>query len=300
MTFALPRRNCRILVKTPGNADDTTDILEINGGKSPELLRVRFRVMKSTSKEPNTGEVTVTNLSPSHRASLSIKHVRVQAEAGYVGSDMKRIFIGDARTVDSVRVGADWETTFKLGDGERAWKHAFISESWAPGTRAGDILQRLAELSELQIGNVSKKAPNIDRVFDQGYVAIGKASTCIDRLVKSLRLEWSIQDGSIYVLARGEKLDLPVPEVSPDSGLIGSPEAGSPTKKKGAGSIKFKCLLTPAIPGSHIRLKSERYDGEVRVERIVHDCDTFGNNWYSDIDATIVSGSQSVDVVSGA
>src|ERR1700761_4703224 len=54
---------------------------------------------------------------PGMRIAFEIKGLKVELQAGYVGTGMSRIFIGDVRTSDSVRNGADWDATLRLGDG---------------------------------------------------------------------------------------------------------------------------------------------------------------------------------------
>jgi len=72
-----------------------------------------------------------------------------------------------------------------------------------------------------------------------------------------------------------------IPELSPSSGLIGSPEFGAAEKNKGP-VVKFKSLLDGRIkPGGRVKLNSLRYTGEVRVTKLSHSGDTAGGDWYT-------------------
>lgn len=282
-------RRCRLTIANPvKDATDfsstTTDVIEIDGGvtddRSVAGMRISGKITKTTKKEPNTSEIVVTNLSPDRRKSLQQKGVKVLLEAGYRDLGVAKIFSGDVRTVDHVRNGSDWDTTLKLGDGERAWNFARVNASFAPGTKGSDVLKTLAKAMGLDLGNVPKQAVKLTATFDQGYAAAGSASREFNRIVHSLGLEWSVQDGVIQILGPDETLDAPIPEFTPDSGLVDSPEMGTPQKKGKPTLLTFKGLLQVVKLGGKVKLRSERYDGHVKVKTATYDFDTHGGPWY--------------------
>lgn len=295
---ALFDRRCRLTIANPVAAPNdfknvTTDVVEIDGGVSDKAasgLRVKFKIVKTLKKEPNTSEIQVYNLSPSRRSSLQQKGVKVLLEAGYAGTDgISRYSSGDVRTIDHIREGADWNTTMHLGDGERAWNYARVNESFAPGTQGSDIFKVLAKAAGLDLGNVDKASSIITKVFDQGYAACGSAMRAFDQFVDSVgEISWSVQDGQIQVLKLDAVLDLPIPEITPQNGLIGSPEMGTPRKKGAPALVKFKSLLIPTKPGAKVRLKSSRYNGFLKVVSCVFTGDTHGGEWYSEIEGEIL------------
>jgi hypothetical protein len=281
-----------IPVDTPGDFTHvTTDEMVINGGDDPSApgLRVKFKIDKTDQKDPNSSIVIITNLSPSSRARLQKKGVKLTLEAGYQATGVSRIFVGDVRTVDHVRNEADWDTTLKLGDGERAYRFARVAESFAAGTPKAVILQRLANLSGLVLGNVPNQAGALRGSFDQGYSATGRWSDVFDRFVKSLGLTWSIQDGALQVLAPGQAQQAQVLEISPSTGLVGSPEMGTPEKKGQPALLKFKFLLQPLLPGGQVKLVSARYNGFVRARKVSIEGDTRGSEWYTTVEGVIVA-----------
>lgn len=269
----------------------TFDELEINGGEGgtgEPGLRVAFKIEKSDGKEPNNSEITVTNLSPDSRGKMQKKGVKVTLEAGYDATGVSRIFRGDARSIDHVRNGAHWDTKIKCGDGERAWRFARVNESFAAGTGAGDVLNYLAGQSGLQIGSVPSVVANLTTRYDHGYVVSGKWSDEMDRLVRSIGYRWSVQDETLQVLLPGAASTAAVPVISPDSGLIGSPEFGTPEKKGKPALIKFKSLLRATSPGARVKLKSERYDGFVRVKKASFEGDTHSGPYYTTIQGVLL------------
>lgn len=286
LTIAIP-------VATPGDFKNVTnDVIEIDPNDQPDGvgLRIAFKITKTTEKNPNPAEITITNLSPTHRSALQVKGVRVSLEAGYQASGTSLIFSGDARTIDHIRDGANWNSVLKCGDGERAIKYARAAESFAPGTAAADVLKYLGRQLGLDAGNVSREAAKITTRFDQGWCAFGPASTALTDLLFAIGWGYSIQDGAIQVLRGDEPIDgVAIPDIGPDSGLIGSPEMGTPEKAGGPALLKFKSLLTPTRPGAKVRLRSRRYNGELRVKKCVHSGDTMGGEWYTDIEGTIIN-----------
>jgi hypothetical protein len=294
---ALLDRRCRLTianpVATPADfAHTLTDVIEIDGGTTDQAdvpgMRVVFKIDKTDKKEPNTSEIKVYNLSPTRRASLQKIGVKVLLEAGYKETGITRYASADVRTVDHVREGADWVTTLKLGDGERAWKFARVYESWAPGTRVADVLKRLASAMGIETGNVDAQANALGARLDQGYAVAGSAARGLDQFVRSLGKVWSVQDGQLQILDPYAAVDLPIPEITPQTGLVGSPEMGSPPTKGKPALLKFKSLLVPTKPGAKVKLKSERYDGFVLVHKCSFEGDTHGGDWYTSIEGTII------------
>lgn len=270
----------------------TSNVLVVEAGERgdrPPGQRIKFKVMKTDGKEPNTTELVVTNLNDDHRSLIQKKGTKITLEAGYASTGVSRIARGDARTVDSVRNDASWDSTIKCGDGERAFRNARVSESFAPGTQASDVLQYLANASGLQIGNTPGVVLNLTQTFDQGYVVSGQWAHEMDRFLRGTGYKWSIQDDTLQVLLPGQASTAQIPLISPETGLIGSPEFGSPEKKGQPALIKFKSLLIPSTPGAKVRLRSKRYDGFVRAKKVTMTGDTHGQEWYTEFEGVLIS-----------
>lgn len=295
---ALVDRIAKVIIRNPAKGDndfrdgDVIDVLEINSGVDRESgrvgLRVEFDIEKADKKEPNQSKITIYNLSGSTRSSLQQKGVKLSLEAGYRDTGLFRIFAGDVRTVDHVREKAMWGTVMQLGDGERAWQFAQVNESFSPGTSKATVLRTIAEKMGLDLGNTAKQAAELQGNYEQGYCVMGNSARELDRVLRALRLTWSIQDGQLQILKPGQTLDLPIPVISPQTGLVGSPEMGSPPAKNKPQLVQFKALLLPTKPGAKVKLESERYDGYVRVKSCKFTGDTSGGEWYTHIAGVIV------------
>ena len=254
-------------------------------------LRVQFSVKKSSAKEPNTAEVTITNLSPARRSALQTKGVKFVLECGYVDTGVKQIFQGDVRHVSHVREGADWRTVLKSGDGERAYSFARVSESFAPKASKSDVIKRLVNKLGLGLGNSTRAAAAIPGSFEQGLVVTGPVSRELDKVLAGTGYTWSIQDEQIIILSDTEISGQDVPLLTPSSGLIGSPEFGAPLVKGGKPQLTFRCLLNANIkPGCKVQVECERFPLGVSVKcaKVEHSGDTSGQDWYTSVEGATI------------
>ena len=152
------------------------------------------------------------------------------------------------------------------------------------------MVQKLAAgLGGVGKGNLDKVLPRIQGNVSTGFVGSGRASEALTAALARAGLVWSIQDGQLDVHAPGEAGVMTVPDLSPSTGLIGSPEFAAPPKPGKPQRIKFRCLLRPEIrPRSLVVLRSARHSGTFRVEKVTHSGDARAVPWYSDAEATQV------------
>lgn len=286
MTVLFDRR-CKVLIGQPPKPDvytlQTVNRLEIDG------LRTGFKVIKDSQPQPNSIEISIYNLSPANRTACEVKGCRVLLLAGY-GDEIAQIASADIRTAQSVKTGVDWITKIEAGDGERAVKFARVNDSWAPGTPVSAVIGKTVKALMLDPGNALSKARQISAEFTSGYVQNARASDELTSLLKPHGLDWSIQDGRIEVLGKDEALTEEAPLLSPSTGLIGAPEMGTPAKSGQRTVLKVRSLLQPRIrPGQRFELRSASRSGVFVARKVTHSGDTFGNDWYTDIEATAAS-----------
>lgn len=250
-------------------------------------LRLQFKVQKSLEEHPNTLDLVITNLSEATRSRMKKKHARVLLLAGYRGA-VAQVFSGDARTVDHVRKGAEWETHIKCGDGERAWVYSRVSESFAPGTTLDRVVTTVSRAfgAEVDWSQAPESLATLQKKqCVSGFSASGRASKELSRVVKGAGLEWSIQDGKLQLLPKGGVLSGRALVLSSESGLVESPEHGAPKKEGGPSVLKAKSLLQPGLrPGSRVDLKTKSFKGPYRVEKVTHNGDTHGQNWHTEME----------------
>jgi hypothetical protein len=250
-----------------------------------EELDVAFEITKSLSaKTPNSAEMRIWNLNAEHRKRLQeLETVYVSLEAGYVGGT-SLLFRGDLRDVISTREGTDWVTTITSDSGRRARKRRIL-KSFAPGATVENVLNAAAKAMGVRLGNTAAKTVSAKiqgtqaSKFFNGYALAGAIEGELDRLARSCGLEWSIQDDELQFLDQGMPLQELGIELSPDTGLIGSPEPGNKA------ITEARCLMIPDLfPGRRIRITSEHVTGIYRAETTKHVGDTAGHDWYVDLE----------------
>lgn len=253
-------------------------------------LDAQFKAEKTLYQAPSTLDLSIFNLAAETRARMQKKGAKVVLLAGYEAK-LETVFSGDARTIDHVRRGPDWVTRIQCGDGERAFKFALSSRSYKAGTSAKDVAIGLAKDLGAGLGNLAQQLAtgNFRGGMDQfvhGYAFSGQASRGFDGVMRTLGFEWSIQDGQLQVLRPTEPTKDSIVVLSAETGLVGSPEHGSPDVKGVKPSVlKVRSLLQPSIrPGRRIKVEAVNTKGLFRVEKVTHQGDTLGQDWYSDIE----------------
>lgn len=271
-----------------------------------EGLRLRFSVEKNTHSEPNKASVIVSNLSESTRTAFQSRPLLARLDAGYVQADgslqLARIFSGDVIHGFSRREGTDWETTLQVHDGHRAFRFGLVAKSFRAGARASDVAAELCKAMGLTMSEATAARLRLAS-FVRGHVINGPAAREMSRLIDAIpsmvtsvsranasnpRLRWSIQDGQFQVLADDEVRPGQALDVSQLSGLIGSPDYGSPTESKGTPVLKAKMLLEArAIPGGSVRIRSVPANGYFRIEKVKHTGGTGHDDqeFYTEIEA---------------
>lgn len=250
-----------------------------------EGLRIAFRVHKDDGSEPNTAEISVTNLAKTTRANMQSKGAKILLQAGYL-ENQAIIFSGDARLISHARSGPDWITKIECGDGEQAYVNARLSESFRPGTPKKDVVLQAARATGLDLAQARTQINTIAGSFSKGYSAHGRARDEISRLLDSAGYTWSVQDGRLQILPVGGVTTEQAVVLSPSTGLVGSPEHGAPAKKGKPGVVKLRSLLQPRLkPGGRVSVDSETVKGLLRVLEVNHSGDTAGPDWYSDLEA---------------
>ena len=248
-------------------------------------LRMQFKVLRHLKGEPNTAELKIWNLSQDTRSKMQVKGIPVLIEAGYEES-ISQVFLGNMRTPTHVRDVTDLVTTMQAGDGETATRASRINHSFAKGVSVGDVLKVIAEKLSVNVEDAVKKLKNgqirgVLTEFVNGFAASGSAWNELERLLSSTGLEASIQDGELQVLEKGQPNQAKAVLLRTDSGLIGSPEIGE------KGLVKAKSLLQPGIyPGRKVEITSKFVDGFFRCDSVMHSGDTWGQEWYSEIEGS--------------
>jgi hypothetical protein len=272
-----------------------------------DVLDIEFKIEKTDKPEPNKAKITVYGLNEDHRGELlrmsgtqidksKRKPIRVELDVGY-REQHGMIFAGDLRNLEVRQDGVEVQTVVFGHDGGHAFKTSTIERSFAKGTPLATAVRACAEALGVGFGNIDDLSgtatiPGLGKTLPHGIVLHGPAQAQLDRLLKSARLNWSIQHGALVVTEHGKPLERSAIRLGPDSGLIGSPETevttdvvpskGAPPKAKGA--IKVKALLNPGFyPKRKIVLDSVSHQGGYVIQEVEFNGSTFADDWFAEM-----------------
>lgn len=262
-------------------------------GRRPDQLRpldVSFEVEKSTKREPNTFSASIRNLAPEHRAELEgASSIRVSLEAGYEDL-ISTIFEGDLRDGRSKKAAkrrvdnVDVITELEGEDGGSSYRTATVQRSFAAGTSVSTVLEAAVDALGVGPGNLRELGAAVELeagggTYPEGTVLSGQAHREVDRIVRSVGLTWSVQNGNLILRRRNQPVEATAYHLTPRSGLIGSPS------KDNEGLISAVALLIPELyPGRRVVLDSQELDAQTYVDRVKYVGDTAGNDWYAELE----------------
>jgi hypothetical protein len=261
-------------------------------------LDISFNINRTLSREPNTAEISIRNLTESNRKRLEESaEVPVVLEAGYqqpqnavvfglnntFASSMSAIFNGDLREIFTERDGPDLVTKVTSGDGEKRKRRARINKGFAPGTTLRTVIEALANAMGVGLGNIRRISNpsflNAGATFPSGTTASGDAGEVLGQILRSAGLTYSIQDGELQILSLTTALDAAAVVLNSGSGLIETPSIASD------GTMRARTLMIPDLfPGRKVQFDSDAVTGFGRVETAEYVGDTAGSDWFIDIE----------------
>ena len=268
---------------------ETRSQLGLADDKRSNLLKVVFRITKTVKKEPNECELQIYNLRPENRVALQKRKQETIIEAGYL-DNTSILFQGTLEYSTSVQDGQDWITTLQAADGTDKLKTKRINKSLKGPAKATVVLREAAKALGLKPGNL-KKAIAKGSVrgnlveFTNGIVLSGKADKVLDSVARSMGYFYSIQDGQLVLLSKADFLGTEARLLTPQTGLIGSPEPGED------GFVNARSLIQPdLLPGHRVEIRSSSAEGFYRIERVSFIGDTWGPDWYADLECRPLGG----------
>jgi hypothetical protein len=212
-----------------------------------------------------------------------VRGVPVLVELGYVDG-IHQVFLGDLRTVTHQKDGADWLTTIESGDGEVAKRIARVKVSTGPGVPIDVALRAVVKALGVDAGNAAKvisdlKAAGIAKLFTKRLTINGSAAEAMTNFCNSAGLQWSIQDGAVQIVGRGEAVSPVAVKLSTATGMVGSPSVDP----KGICSVT--ALLQPKlVVNGLVTIESRSVSGTFKISKVTWDFDTHAQPWYAQIE----------------
>ncbi|EIH0451251.1 hypothetical protein DDM21_005035, partial [Escherichia coli] len=218
--------------------------------------QITFSIKKDNNKDPNQAEIVVYNLSDDtvNYINRGIRNnLAVALAVGYEGEELVMIFKGTIQWVSDTFDSVDRKTTLHCLDGGINIAEARTSRSYPKGTKIKRVVTDLVKDLGTTEGNIHV---DNDQTLSSATAMCGNTSHYLEHICKSIDHNVSIQDGSVYVTPRSQMSSARSAYISPETGLIGSPEPFhndiKPTKKvtksskkakKPTDGVKFKCQM---------------------------------------------------------
>lgn len=270
--------------------DETRQELGLTGDTRSNILKVVFKITKTVKKEPNKCELLLYNLKKDNRIALQQRKQETIIEAGFV-DNRSILFQGTLEYSSSNLERTDWITTLQASDGTDKIKSKRINKSLSGPVKAGDVLRVAAEALGLKPGNLRKAIASGSvrgslSEFTNGIVLSGKADKVLDSVAKSMGYFYSIQDGQLLLLRKGDFLGTTAVVISSETGMVGAPEPGED------GFVNVRTMIQPNLgPAHRVEIRSEEVRGFYRIERVDYSGDTTGQDWYADLECRPLGGS---------
>lgn len=264
-------------------------------GTRIEDLRISFHIKKVSTPEGNDAKITISNLSENTRSKVKIDQV-VVLRAGYREAfGEEDLFAGYIHNVNNLIETPNIHTIIESKDGSKKLEDAKVSLSYSSGVSVRDILKDITSKTGIPL-KIDLDLINMDNFsFSQGVSFVGEIKHLLNYLCSSANLEWSFQGNKLKIQNKRESDLTEAVVISPDTGLIGSPErvldieGNRGKKKKKEEPIpgwKIKCLLSPKIePGGAVQVYSREIPqgSTFKVYEVEHIGDTHGADWVSNI-----------------
>lgn len=283
-------RKYRLLVaNNKGNALDVSD------------LRCTFNASKTVLMQPNYSDISIYNLSAETEATLIKEGYRVVLEAGYEGSNYGIIFDGDViQPIREKEDGTTYKLTLRALDGDRFMNYGFVNFSFLRGLSSRAQVAQLAAKAKnpSDLGSISEELEKTK--LPRGKVMFGLARDYMKQIAQTHKASFYVENGKVNIIKADEVKAGQIIDLSPQSGLIGTPEQTE-------FSIKVKALLNPQIhcnmlvhiDNSYIRARKAEMgqmyrqldnDGIYRVISCNYTGDTRGDDWYVEFEAISQAG----------
>lgn len=268
-------------------------------------LRCEFNIEKTAYPLASQSTISIYNLNPDDENKLIKSGQRIIIEAGYNGDQYGKIFEGNIiQPLRSKENGVDYKLTLVSMDSDRFVTYGLIGVSLTAQETARSAVEALAA----RTGNVtgSNYGMTIGVLADQridyprGKVMFGSPTQYLTQIAKSMNASYYNDDGTVNIISPSELADDEIFDLSPDTGLIGTPTQNEY-------GISCRCLLNPRLKlNSLFRIDNSRVtnmkytqgqairsldsSGIYRVIKISYKGDTRGDTWECEVDAISQAG----------
>lgn len=286
-------------------------ILGNDGFSGVESLRVVFEVNYMRYEALNLANFEIWNPNVETERKIIMEGAQVQFSAGYSQGNYGQIFQGDVFHALFTRENVvDYKLTLMCIDGHRLKKDNFASFTLRKEYRDMTLINELAARSKNPIP-VNYVSPSIDQTKKpRGVAVLSSTDNKLREITRTNGAQAFVVNGQLNVdKANQTEIESEPIEVSPQTGLIGTPEQEDY-------GIMFKTLLNPnfvltcpakwvKLDLSEITINLQRIsgpnpnnapvplipaDGNFLVAGVRHWGDTRGNEWFSEVKSYSLAG----------
>lgn len=269
-------------------------IIENKARITIEDCKIKFEIIKSAKPKENMAKIEIYNLAPDTRRMITEEESICRILAGYSKNEgLIEIGQGDISKIKHNRDKTEVVTEMYLAEGIRTTRTKPVSFGYGYNTnlKLSTILQEITKQTGKQF-----KTIDIDenKVITTGYSDVGSLDYVMNNLAVNFNFSWSMQNGIIFIKGDKSSTKREVLLLSPETGLILHPESVKKVSKKlekseitkmSKKSRSVQCLLQPKLQiHDVIRLQSQDINGLFEVQKITHNGDIRGNDWYSSLE----------------
>jgi len=268
-------------------------------------LHIRFRIKRTSDAQHDTCEIEIYNLSKDTIAVFDKDDVLVQLEVGYRDQPLQMLFRGTKTFMTTSKEEADVKTTVTCADGFTITREGSVAVSNPSGTNLKTVITSIVNngmksadgTSTIKTVEFQGGADAFSKVYQNGFSAVGAAAKQLQSVCDDNNLTYTITNNdTLTIWPKDKDNKYPATVLTPDNGLISSPESMSQEiqKLKNQGGtpsesgVRFKCLLNPSlIAGSNVKIQGTfNRDGVYTVQSVTHTGGYESEEWYTEIEAT--------------
>jgi hypothetical protein len=264
------------------------------GGILKHEMKIEFEVTKNVSSTANTANISIYNLTESHRNAIGKEFDEITLEAGYYppsgGNNVGIIFKGNIRDVAHKRSGADIITTISCGDGDKALRKAVTNKSYPKGTPVKTVVNDLyGELAKEGVTRGEWKFPDdMEPNYKRPYATCGSCAMEMNTIGRGKKFYWNIQNQAMEIIPGDGYIGM-VAVISPETGMIDTPTITD-------NGCRVSTLLNPEIrPNRRVKVESSVIEmnadnGIYRVTEASFRGDNFDGDFRVDVTGEAVKG----------
>lgn len=250
-------------------------------------LHISFTIEKTIAQSANKGVIRIWNLSEASRSNIKAKD-KIIVRAGYADEGTANLFFGDIQIVTDTKESVERITEIEAYDGQYAIQNSDISCSFGAGTAVQTVFEVIREAIGLPLVN---QGIVLSGSYAGGYSFVGKAKDALTEVLKYAGYNWSIQNEQIVIYSKDIALQKTGLNISPNTGLIGSPQVINNTdtdQTKDENVLKrwgVKSLLFPQlVPGAIVQISSLEINGFFKIDTVTYEADNMEGDFISDME----------------